>query len=345
MHPRSILLAAALAVTAGCAERAAAPPPFAATPAEPLVQGPGRPAELQHRLDAAREAWASGRLVEARDALVGLAADAPADPEPLLALAEVRYALNERAEALRDADRALALRETPAALALRGRLRGIARRFDEAAADLERSLARLPGAARAWVALAAVQVNRGDEAGRDRALEAARRLLGAQAGADAFWTQLLSMAPDQVQPQESLDRCTRGYVAMMDGQWVDAQREQLAALRYAPRFHWCLAGVAETTWRLGDAARGEQLLRRVIADYPPAQDLLRADAKARLAALLLEGRRDAGEAARLLREALAVRGDRTALLQRLGQACEAIDDDACERDAEARLARLTASAR
>jgi predicted Zn-dependent protease len=188
-------------------------------------------------------------------------------------------------------------------------------------------------------------VNRGDEAGRDRALEAARRVLGPRPALDAFWTQLLSMAPDPVQPQESLDRCTRGYAAMMDGQWIDAQREQLSALRYAPRFHWCLAGVAETTWRLGDAARGEQLLRRVIADYPAAQEPLRADAKGRLAALLLDGKRGAGEAARLLREALAVRGERRALLQRLEQACEAIDDDACERDAEARLARLGASAR
>ena len=94
---------------------------------------------------------------------------APKDPRPLLGLARVRLAAAQAAEGLALLDRSIALGATPEALILRGRTLGVARRFDDAARDLERGLALAPGDGSAWPILAAIQVNRGDELAARRA--------------------------------------------------------------------------------------------------------------------------------------------------------------------------------
>lgn len=333
-----LLVVAACAACATAGERREAAAPRAGEGAAPAAGGaPGRAARL---VAEGREALGEREWAEAAQAFEAAAALAPADPAPLAGLAEARQAQGRREEALAALGRALALREDAALLALRGRWLGQAGRLEAAAADLARATALDPGAGAAWATLAAVEVLRGDEAGRDRAFEGAVSALGRAAAVDRVWVQVRAMPPDPVQPQESLDRCTRGYAAMLDGQWADAQREQISALRYAPRYLWCIAGLAETAWRLGEPERAERILRRVIAEYPPAAEALRADAKGRLAALLLAQGREPAEAARLAREALAVRGERAALLERLALACRVAGDAACARDAAGRLLAL-----
>jgi len=312
---RALRLAAAALVLAGCASAPSRPaPPTAAPPPSMASTGQSR------------------------------AAPSP-PPAAAAALEEARAALSERRlpEALRASEAALAAGGGTAAATLRGRVLGLAGRFDEAATGLEAAVAADPAALEAWSALAAVQVNRGDDEARDRALAGAARITGRRAALERFWTQLLAMPPDPIQPQESLERCTRGYVAMLDGAWFDAQREQLSALRNAPGYGWCLVGVARSTWRLGEAERAEQLLRRVLAERTGATDPVRADAQAQLAELLLDRGR-APQAAGLAREALATRGDRPALLRLLAAACAASGQAECRADAEARLTRHPAPA-
>jgi hypothetical protein len=101
-----------------------------------------------------------------------------------------------------------------------------------------------------------------------------------------------------------------------------------------------MAGLGEAMWRAGAPPRGEQILRAVVAAYPDAQAGLRADARARLAELLLEGKRDPAEAATLAKDALATRGERAGLLELVGRACDAAQDRACANDAWRRLAAL-----
>ena len=312
---RALRLAAAALAIAGCA---AAPPRPSGPPAAPAPAVPS--------------------------AGTTLAVPAP-PPAAAAALEEARAALSERRlpEALQASEAALAAGGGTAAATLRGRVLGLAGRFDEAAAGLEAAVAADASALEAWSALAAVQVNRGDDEARDRALAGAARISGRRAALERFWTQLLAMPPDPIQPQESLERCTRGYVAMLDGAWFDAQREQLSALRNAPGYGWCLVGVARSTWRLGEPERAEQLLRRVLAERTAAADPVRADALAQLAELLLDRGR-APQAADLAREALAARGDRPALLRLLAAACAASGQAECRADAEARLARRPAPA-
>jgi hypothetical protein len=235
-------------------------------------------------------------------------------------------------------DAALALVETADARAARGRALALARRFDEAVGDLERALALDGRHALALAVLTAVHVNRGDEVEARRVHAAARAALGPREAADGLTLQLHGLAPDPVAPQEALDRCTRGYVAMLDEDWEYARNELLVGLLVAPRYLWCVAGLGEAMWRAGHPARGEALLRAVIEEYPERQAALRADASARLAELLLEQRRNAGEAAAIARAALAQRGERPGLLALAARACDAAGDAGCATAAWRRLA-------
>jgi tetratricopeptide (TPR) repeat protein len=265
---------------------------------------------------------------------------APKDPRPLLGLARVRFAMAQTPEGLALLDRSITLGETPAALLLRGRILGVARRFDDAARDLRRGLALEPSDGSAWPILAAVEVNRGEELQTRRAWEEAVKSLGAAAAADQLWTMLLAMPPDPQEPQESLDRCARGQVAMFLERWPEAAHEQRNALRNAPAFSWCTALAAETTSRLGDPAGAERLFRKALAGYPERLAHLRADTQAWLARLLLEKGGNAGEAVELARASLAVRGDRAATLALLAKACAAAGDDHCAHETNERLQRL-----
>jgi predicted Zn-dependent protease len=76
-----------------------------------------------------------------------------------------------------------------------------------------------------------------------------------------------------------------------------------------------------------------------VASFDPAHPELLADARGKLAELLVE-RGDpatAAEAAGLAREALAARPDRPHLVDVLARACDAAGDPACAREAFARL--------
>ena len=213
------------------------------------------------------------------------------------------------------------------------RVHGLERRFDEAAKVLERAVSLDPGQGEGWVLLTAIQVNRGDDAEARRAFGEAARVLGETKAVERVWPTLHGITPDPDQPQEALDRCVRGAVELLRGRAVEAQHEALNGLKYAPRYAWCAATLAEASWRQGDLARAEVTFRRVIEAYRPEQEALRADAKGKLAGVLLDAGKDPGEAARLAREAIAVRGERAHLREVLGRACRAAGGEACA-DAE-----------
>jgi tetratricopeptide (TPR) repeat protein len=262
---------------------------------------------------------------------------APSDPRPLLGLARVRFAAAQTADGLALLDRSIALGATSEALLLRGRILGVARRFDEAASDLDRGLALAPGDGSGWPILTAVLVNRGDELEARRSWDASLKALGAGAATDQLWTMLLAMPPDPQEPQESLDRCARSQVAMFMERWVEAAHEQRNALRNAPGFSWCIALSAETSSRLGDQATAERLFRSALPGYPDRLAHLRADTQAWLARLLLAKGGNAREASDLARASLAVRGERTATLDTLARACAAAGDIDCAHEASERL--------
>jgi tetratricopeptide (TPR) repeat protein len=326
---------ALIAFLAACAT---APEPRSAAagstaPAPEVARG----ADLDARLAAAMRLLGSNEFAKADDELTRLVAAMPGDPRPLAARAQARYGLRRPEEALADLGASIAARDTTDARTLRGRYLGLARRYDEAAADLGRAVALDPANGSALVLLSVVQHGRGDDVESAWAFADAVKVLGRAQAVDRFWTQILSLAPDPVQPQESLDRCSRGKAAAMEGKHGEAQREYLNALKYAPQYHWCIANLAESALALGDPALAEKLLRQAVAGYPPRLDALRADAKGRLAALLLAQGKDPAEAARLAREALAARGDRAAVLEALARACDATGDTACSLDAWQRV--------
>ncbi len=335
---RRILLGIAMAgVVTACATapatRSAAPDPAKAVP---IAERPAK----QDALAAGRAAFHSGDLARAEELLRSAAQAAPGDVAPLLALADVHVAQRRFPDAVADLDRAAALGENAAVLAARGRALGLVRRFDDASRDLERAAELEASRSETWATLAAVQVNRGDQVEADRAFAALVQLGDPAAAQDRAWTQLLAMLPDQVAPQETLDRCSRGVVAGLAGEWIEAERELRSGLRYAPGHAWCGAQWAESLARTGELARAEQSFRMAISAFPADQAPLRGDAEGRLAALLVSTRRNAAEAVSLARSALAARGDRAALLFVLGRACELARDAACSADAYRRLVAL-----
>lgn len=264
----------------------------------------------------------------------------PTDDAPLLGAARARLAAADAPAALAALDRALALRESAQGRALRGRALAGQRRWDAARQELERALAVAPGDAGAWALLAVVELHRGDRTEAARAYGRAAALVPPTDAARVAWRELRFLPPDPIQPEESLDRCTRGAVALLEGQPAEALREATNGLRFAPRFAWCAAVAAEARWRTGDGAAAELLLRQALPQYGPGQEPLRADAGGLLAELLSSRREGAAEAVGLARDALAVRGDRLTLLVALARACEATGDRPCVRDASARLLAL-----
>lgn len=325
------LTAALAAVLASCAGGPETRPDAAPATQLPTTSDPERVLAEATKLVGAND------FARAEVELTRIAAAMPGDPRPLTARAQARFGLGKLDEAISDVGAAIALKDSSEARALRGRYLGTARRFDEAARDLEQAVALDPANGNAWVILSAVQLNRGDDVESAWAFAQAVSPLGRAQAVDRLWTSLLSLAPDPVQPQESLDRCSRGRAAAMEGQYVEAQREYRNALKYSPRYHWCIANLAEVTFALGDAASAEKMLRQAIAGYPPRLDGLRADAKGRLAALLLVTGKDAAEAVRLARETVAARGEQAAVLEVLARSCDATGDLACSRDAWQRL--------
>ncbi len=322
----ALALAAALASCAGARREAIAPAPIGDDAVALLAR--------------AEKELAGGRPADAAALFEQAAALRPGEDAPLLGLARARLAAADVPAGLGAADRALARRESPEGRALRGRALARQRQWDAARTDLERALASAPKEATGWALLAAVQVNRGDRVEAAYAYGQAAALLPPADAAKAVWRELRFLPPDPVQPEESLDRCTRGCTALLEGQPVEALREASNGLRFAPQFAWCSAVAAEALWRTNDTAQAERVLRSAIQKYAPAQEPLRADAKGLLAEVLSARKETAGEAASLAREALSVRGDRVTALVALARACEATGDVPCVRDASARILRL-----
>jgi predicted Zn-dependent protease len=333
MKRRLVVSLALVAVSAAC--RTAPPGPRATPPASAAEKARvgGVP---DAKLAAAERARADGRLDDAEALLEALARETPDDPRPLVGLARIHVAEVALPQALADAERAVALGGGREARYLRGRVLGLLRRFDPAVPELEAVLAQDPADVLAWATLAAVQTDRGDDVEAAHAFGKAVAAGGAPTAVDRYWTQLLSMPPDPVQPQEALDRCTRGHAAALEGKWNEAQHEYLNGLKHSQRFEWCIAGVADSFRHAGEAQRSEEIYRRLLAAFDPAKPELLADVRGRLAALLVT-RGKAAEALDLVRAAIPVRPDRAALLDTLAQACEATGDAACARDAYARL--------
>ena len=283
---------------------------------------------------------AGGRAAAAATLFEQAAALRPAADAPLLGVARARLAAADVPAGLAAADRALARRESPEGRALRGRALARQRQWEAARTDLERALAGAPKDPTGWALLAAVQVNRGDRVEAAFAYGQAAALVPPADAANAAWRELRFLPPDPVQPEESQDRCTRGCIALLEGQPIEALREASNGLRFAPQFAWCSAVAAEAFWRTDDAAQAERLLRGAIKQYAPDQEPLRADARGLLAELLSARKETAAEAAGLARDALSVRGDRVTLLVALARACEATGDAPCARDAAARILKL-----
>jgi predicted Zn-dependent protease len=211
------------------------------------------------------------------------------------------------------------------------------RRFDDAVADLERAAAAAPKDGPTLALLSAVQLNRGDRLAVQEAYARLTAAAGRDGAVSAMWPALLSVPPDPVQPQESIDRCTRGYVALLDGRFSEAEREGYNGMRYAPEFAWCAVMRAEARWRDGDVAAADRGLRWAIGKYPARLEPLQADAKGLLAELLSRDPAHAAEAIALARATLGARGERTAVVAALGRACAASGDAACARDAAGRV--------
>lgn len=285
---------------------------------------------------AAAEALARNEFVEAERLYAEASRLAPEDPSALVGLARVKTAVGRVDLALTLADRAVALGDGADALSARGEALARSRRFEEAARDLDRATALAPARSDAWTMLTVVQVNRGDEVEASRAFDGAVEALGRKAAVESIWPALVGLSPDAAQPQESLDRCNRSAVALLDGRSEEARHEAINGMRYSPRYAWCAANLAEATRRLGDLPRAEVLLRRAVDAFPDGLEPLRADAKSRLAAVLLDAGRPA-EAVPLARAALAVRPERAGTLDVLARACDAAGDAPCARDAYARL--------
>jgi tetratricopeptide (TPR) repeat protein len=100
---------------------------------------------------------------------------------------------------------------------------------------------------------------------------------------------------------------------------------------------------ADAYYNLGKiaAARGkndkaETFYLAAIGGYRPEEKVLAADAKNNLA-MLLTARGEGRPALKLVREAIAVRGERPSYLDTLGRACDAVNDRACARDAYGKL--------
>ncbi|HET9594951.1 MAG TPA: tetratricopeptide repeat protein, partial [Anaeromyxobacteraceae bacterium] len=231
---------------------------------------------------------------------------------------------------------ALARGDDAEARVLDGRLHVIARRLEEAARAFERATALAPGDAAAWSALAAVRLALGDDLGAEDAYAASARLAPADAE-DRLWTDVLRAPPDPAQVQEALDRCARGTAAYMAGKLGEAAHELRAVIGTVPAFAHCRSELGKILARTGDARAAEHSFRDAIASYRAGQGALRADTEGLLAALLASQDGRAAEAVPLARSAIAVRGERPALLDALAQACDRAGDRACAREAYATL--------
>jgi tetratricopeptide (TPR) repeat protein len=338
MMCRLVVSLALVAAAGGC--RTAGPGRAAAVATTrdvaPSRAAPAQAAPDTGHLALAARAFESSRFEQALEEYAAAAAEAPSDPRPAIGVARVRLAQARLEPAIAAATEALTRGAGADARLLRARALAILQRFDEAARDVEAALERTPKDVTAWAMLAAIHQGRGDEAQERRAFAAATALAGEKEAVGAVWTQLLAMPPDPRQTQESQERCTRGHAAALEGKWNEAQHEYVNGLKRAQRFEWCMTGVAEATWRLGDPDRAEAILRKVIEGFDPAKPLLRADARGKLAALLL-ARGNPSDAAAEAQAALAARPGRVALLDTLAQACDATGDAAGARATYAQL--------
>jgi tetratricopeptide (TPR) repeat protein len=123
-----------------------------------------------------------------------------------------------------------------------------------------------------------------------------------------------------------------------------AETGEVAVVKVAPDFADAYYNLGKIAAAKGKTDLAEAFYRRALDRYRPEESQLAADTKNNLAFLLL-GRGGADlEAILLIRDAIAVRGERPAYLDTLGRACDATDDRACARYAYSKLLRVGGSA-
>ncbi len=115
-----------------------------------------------------------------------------------------------------------------------------------------------------------------------------------------------------------------------------AESGETVVLTLDPDFADAYYNLGKIAVARGNLDVAEAMYRKALAYYRPEESQQAADAKNNLA-FLLAGRRAGREAVSLVREAIAVRGDRPSYLDTLGRACDAVDDRPCAREAYRKL--------
>jgi tetratricopeptide (TPR) repeat protein len=125
-----------------------------------------------------------------------------------------------------------------------------------------------------------------------------------------------------------------------EGKLELAETGAVSAIRVDPTFAGRYYNLGKIEAAKEDVKKAEAMYRAAIILYRPVESQLAADAKNNLAFLLV-GQPDGGqEAVSLVREAIAVRGERASYLDTLGRACDAVDDKPCSRKAYSKLLKI-----
>jgi Tfp pilus assembly protein PilF len=125
--------------------------------------------------------------------------------------------------------------------------------------------------------------------------------------------------------------------AMQEGQPKVCILREKVVLILNPSFADAHYNIALALVALGDAKTAEQEYRLALQTYSEKEAELAADAKNNLADLLVREKKSAKEATALVRQAIAVRGERASYLDTLARACDLAGDLGCAKDAFEKL--------
>ncbi|WP_375765026.1 tetratricopeptide repeat protein [Archangium gephyra] len=321
-----------LLALAACATAPVAPSPAASAPAA-SASAPA-PSSLQKTVESAivAEDWA--RLLPLAKQL---AHEEPGNSLAWRYLGLAHVQLKDNPEAIPAFEKSLSLEDNAKTRANLGYALAMEGKVDQALPHFERSVALEPEYAAGWRMLARAQVELGrwDEAAVS--IGHARRLLPEDVEVQRFSQAVaLTLARSRL-PGEALKHHGQGGVLSAQGRHAEAEKEYEAALKLAPGFADCHYNLGILARRRGDLARAEQEYRVAVDTFLPEEALLRADAMNNLADTIVSRGGDAKEAARLVREAITVRGERASYLDTLARACDAQGDSPCAAEAFRKL--------